>query len=118
MSTTTRSARLSHLTDRGHHVAFDLFLRPALLVGELPTAGQEVAEAATPKVLSAAGPGEDYGARHEATVTFIDRNLNLVHLDDGTELRARDSRLLERIHEGMRVVVDVTTADLTPSTLD
>ena len=67
---------------------------------------------------AAAGPGEGYGARHEATVTFIDRNLNLVHLDDGTELRARDSRVLERIHEGMRVVVDVTTADLTPSTLD
>jgi len=55
---------------------------------------------------AAAGPGNDYGAREVGTVRFIDRLLNLIQLDDGTELRTTDARMLQNIREGMRVLVD------------
>ena len=58
-----------------------------------------------------AGPGEDYGAREVGTVRFIDRQLNLVQLDDGTELRTTDARMLQNIREGMRVRVDFVHSD-------
>ena len=52
------------------------------------------------------GQGDDYGAREVGTVRFIDRQLNLIQLDDGTELRTTDARMLQNIREGMRVLVD------------
>jgi hypothetical protein len=55
---------------------------------------------------AAAGPGEDYGAREVGTVRFIDRQLNLIQLDDGTELHTTDARMLQNIREGMLVQVD------------
>ena len=39
---------------------------------------------------------------------FIDRDLNLIQLADGTELRTTDARMLKNIKEGMRVQVDFT----------
>jgi len=42
------------------------------------------------------------------TVRFIDRALNLIQLDDGTELRTTDARMLQNIKEGMQVLVDFT----------
>jgi hypothetical protein len=51
--------------------------------------------------------GEDsYGAREVGTVRFIDRDQNLIQLQDGTELRTTDSRMLRNIREGMQVQVD------------
>ena len=58
-----------------------------------------------------AGPGDDYGAREVGTVRFIDRQLNLVQLDDGLELHTMDARMLQNIREGMRVVVDYAHGD-------
>jgi hypothetical protein len=55
---------------------------------------------------AAAGAGDDYGGREVGTVRFIDRQLNLIQLDDGTELRTTDPRMLQNIREGMRVLVD------------
>jgi hypothetical protein len=57
---------------------------------------------------AADGPGDNYGAEKVATVRFLDRAMNLLQLDDGTELRTTDSRLLRGIREGMRVQVDFT----------
>ena len=54
------------------------------------------------------GPGDSYGAEKLGTVRFLDRAMNLLQLDDGTELRTPDSRLLRDIREGMRVKVDFT----------
>jgi hypothetical protein len=63
---------------------------------------------------AAASPGDDYAGREVGTVRFIDRQQNLIQLDDGTELRTTDSRMLQNIHEGMRVLVDfVHSADNT-----
>ena len=53
-----------------------------------------------------AAAGEDYAGREEGTVGFIDRQQNLIQLDDGTELHTTDPRMLQNIHEGMRVLVD------------
>jgi len=39
-------------------------------------------------------------------VRFIDRDLNLIQLEDGTELHTTDARILRNIREGMRVQVD------------
>jgi hypothetical protein len=47
-----------------------------------------------------------YGAREVATVRFIDRDLNLIQLADGTEIHATDPRMLDGIREGERVLVD------------
>ena len=58
---------------------------------------------------AAAGPGDDYGAREVGTVRFIDRQLNLIQLADGTELRATDPQLLRGLGEGEWVKVDFTT---------
>jgi hypothetical protein len=52
------------------------------------------------------GPDDGYGAREVGTVRFIDRDLNLIQLEDGTELRTTDPRMLQNIQEGMRVLVD------------
>jgi len=52
------------------------------------------------------GPDDGYGAREVGTVRFIDRDLNLIQLEDGTELRTTDARMLKDIEEGMRVRVD------------
>ena len=54
----------------------------------------------------ASGPDDSYGAREVGTVRFIDRDLNLIQLADGTELRTTDPRMLQNIQEGMRVLVD------------
>ena len=59
---------------------------------------------------AADGPGDTYGAQKLGTVRFLDRAMNLLQLDDGTELRTTDSRLLRNIREGMRVKVDFTHA--------
>jgi hypothetical protein len=55
---------------------------------------------------AAAAPGDDYAGREEGTVRFIDRQQNLIQLDDGTELHTTDPQMLQNIHEGMRVLVD------------
>ena len=52
------------------------------------------------------GPGDDYGVREVGVVRFIDRASNLIQLEDGTELRTTDARMLQNIQEGMRLVVD------------
>jgi len=57
---------------------------------------------------AADGPGDTYGAQKLGTVRFLDRAMNLLQLDDGTELRTTDSRLLRNLREGMRVKVDFT----------
>ena len=57
---------------------------------------------------AADGPDAGYGAREVGTVRFIDRALNLIQLQDGTELRTTDARMLQNIKEGMQVVVDFT----------
>ena len=54
------------------------------------------------------GPDSGSGAREVGTVRFIDRALNLIQLEDGTELRTTDARMLQSIQEGMRVQVDFT----------
>src|SRR6267142_7282622 len=54
------------------------------------------------------GGDDSYGAREVGTVRFIDRALNLIQLEDGTELRTTDARMLKNIKEGMRVTVDFT----------
>ena len=59
----------------------------------------------TEVVVRTSALGEDHGARREATATFVDRDLNVVALNDGTELHVTDRRMLESIYEGMRVVV-------------
>ena len=51
---------------------------------------------------------DEYGAREVGTVRFIDRDLKLIQLQDGTELRTTDARMLQNIQEGMRVLVDFT----------
>jgi hypothetical protein len=56
----------------------------------------------------AGGPDGGYGVREVGTVRFIDRALNLIQLEDGTELRTTDARVLQNIKEGMQVVVDFT----------
>ena len=56
------------------------------------------------------GPGDNYGAQQVGTVRFLDQAMNLLQLDDGTELRTTDPRLLRNIREGMRVKVDFTHA--------
>jgi len=43
-----------------------------------------------------------YGAREVGTVRFIDRALNLIQLEDGTELRTTDARMLTTSRKGMR----------------
>ena len=55
---------------------------------------------------AAAAPGDDYAGREVGTVRFIDRQQNLVQLEDGTELHTTDGRMLQNIHEGMQVLVD------------
>ena len=59
---------------------------------------------------TADGPGDTYGAEKVGTVRFLDRAMNLLQLDDGTELRTTDPRLLRDIREGMQVKVDFTHA--------
>ena len=54
------------------------------------------------------GPDDGYGAQAVGKVRFIDRDLNLIQLEDGTELRTTDARMLQSIQEGMRVQVDFT----------
>ena len=56
---------------------------------------------------AAGGPGDSYGAREVGTVRFIDRDLNLIQLEDGTELHTTDPRMLQNIQEGMQVEFDV-----------
>ena len=57
---------------------------------------------------AADGPDAGYGAREVGRVRFVDRALNLIQLEDGTELRTTDARMLKNIKEGMRVQVDFT----------
>ena len=55
----------------------------------------------------AVADGDDsYGAREVGTVRFIDRDLNLIQLEDGTELHTTDARMLQNIQEGSKVLVD------------
>ena len=96
-----------------------------------------VVGAATSFGHAAASPGDDYAGREVGTVRFIDRQQKLIQLDDGTELRTTDARMLQNIHEGMRVLVDFvhsegntnelnsiepvgpdTQVDVTPTTTD
>jgi hypothetical protein len=58
----------------------------------------------------ASGGDDSYGAREVGTVRFIDRDLNLIQLEDGAELRTTDARMLQNIQEGMRVLVDFVHA--------
>src|SRR6266446_4777678 len=52
-----------------------------------------------------AGPaGGDYGGQLVGQVTSIDRAHNLLVLDNFTELRTTDPRLLANLHEGMPVL--------------
>jgi hypothetical protein len=60
---------------------------------------------------AAAGPGDDFAGREKGTVTFIDRQQNLIQLDNGTEFHTMDPRLLQNVQEGMRVVVDFVGQD-------
>ena len=46
----------------------------------------------------AGGPSAGYAGEKVAQVSFIDRKLNLIHLSDGTELRAPDQHMLDRRH--------------------
>src|SRR5712664_3981441 len=55
---------------------------------------------------AADGPSDAWGVREVGTVRFIDRDLNLIQLEDGTELHTTDARILRNIREGMRVQVD------------
>ena len=48
----------------------------------------------------AGGPGAEHAGVKVGRVEFIDRAVNLVQLDDGTELRTTDARLLQNITEG------------------
>ena len=57
------------------------------------------------------GPGDAYGAEEVGKVRFIDRGLDLVQLDNGTEFRVTDPRQLTDIREGMWVKVDYTHTD-------
>jgi len=52
------------------------------------------------------GPDDGWGVREVGTVRFIDRDLNLIQLEDGTELRTTDAGMLQNVKEGMRVQVD------------
>lgn len=52
------------------------------------------------------GPGAGYGGEKVAQVSFIDRKLNLIHLSDGTELRAPDQHMLDGLTLGEWVRVD------------
>ncbi len=52
------------------------------------------------------GGDDSYGAREVGKVRFIDRDLNLIQLEDGTELHTTDARMLQNIKEGSQVVVD------------
>ena len=70
----------------------------ALVLGTVVSRGQAAAD----------GPGDMYGAEAVGTVRFLDRAMNLIQLNDGTELRTTDARLLRGIHEGMSVKVDFT----------
>lgn len=54
------------------------------------------------------GPGTEHADVKVGRVGFIDRALNLVQLEDGTELRTTDARLLRNITEGELVQVDFT----------
>ena len=57
-----------------------------------------------------AGPG-DWGGRVEGTVRFVDRQLNLIELDNGTDYYTTDTRLIANIREGMKVEVEYAPAD-------
>ena len=52
------------------------------------------------------GPGTDHADVKVGRVGFIDRALNLVQLEDGTELHTPDARLLQNVTEGEWVKVD------------
>jgi hypothetical protein len=54
------------------------------------------------------GPSAGYGAQEVGTVRYINRAQSLVVLDNGTELRAPDPRMLSNIAEGELVKVDFT----------
>jgi len=54
----------------------------------------------------AAGPSAGYAGEKVAQVSFIDRKLNLIHLSDGTELRAPDQHMLDGLAIGEWVRVD------------
>jgi hypothetical protein len=54
------------------------------------------------------GPGAEHAEVKVGRVGFMDRALNLVQLEDGTELRTTDARLLRNITEGELVKVDFT----------
>jgi len=56
------------------------------------------------------GPGAGYAVVKVGTVSFIDRALNLFQLEDGTELRVSDPRMLQDLSEGELVKVDFTTS--------
>src|SRR6266540_7220606 len=51
LSTTTRSARPSHLADCRHHVSFNLLLGPVVLAGDLLSACEKLTEAVSPLLL-------------------------------------------------------------------
>ena len=72
-----------------------------MLVALVAIGGLLVAGAAT------AGPGAgQYGGQLVGQVTAINRAQNLLVLDNSTELRATDPRVLADLREGMRVKVD------------
>ena len=52
------------------------------------------------------GPSAGFGGEKVAQVSFIDRKLNLIHLSDGTELRAPDQHMLDGLTVGEWVRVD------------
>jgi hypothetical protein len=54
------------------------------------------------------GAGDAYGGVEVGKVWFIDRSLDVVQLDNGTEFRVTDPRQLTDVREGMQVKVDYT----------
>jgi len=52
------------------------------------------------------GPSAGFGGEKVAQVSFIDRKLSLIHLSDGTELRAPDQHMLDGLAVGEWVRVD------------
>jgi hypothetical protein len=70
---------------------------------------------------AADGPGDTYGAQKLGTVRFLDRAMNLLQLDDGTELRTTDSRLLRNLREvdfnSIEAIGAGATVGATPTTV-
>jgi len=65
--------------------------------------------AAVPAGRAVAGQGNTSAAEKVGQIRFIDRALNLFVLDDGTEFRTMDARMLDNLKEGEWVEVDYSS---------